>query len=67
MFPKNKAVQAGLLYYLLNNFDFHNQKQNSGMHSIYDMSFHYNHFQVTVVIQKYTPSTMRYRAKKEGL
>ena len=37
---KNKAVQAGLLYYLLSNSDFHCQKQNSGMQSIYDISFH---------------------------
>ena len=37
---KNKAAKAGLLYYLLNNLDFHYQKQNSRMQSIYDMDFH---------------------------
>ena len=37
---ENKTVQVGLLYYLLNNMDFHYQKQNSGMHSIYNMGFH---------------------------
>ena len=36
----NKAVHTGLLYYLLNNLDFHFQKQNSGMQSIYDMGYH---------------------------
>lgn len=34
------------------------------MKFIYDIGFHYNDFQVTVVVQKFTQSSMRFRAKE---
>ena len=52
MLPEKKAFQAGLPHYLLNNLDYHYQKQNYGMQTIDNMGCRENDFQFTVVFKR---------------